>query len=42
MRLLGIETSCDDTGAAIVEDGRILANVVAAQDVHTEYGGVVP
>ena len=42
MRILGIETSCDDTGAAIVEDGRILANVVAAQDIHLEYGGVVP
>ncbi len=42
MRVLGIETSCDDTGAAIVEDGRILANIVAAQDIHLEYGGVVP
>ncbi len=42
MRVLGIETSCDDTGAAIVEDGRILSNIVAAQDVHLEYGGVVP
>jgi len=42
MRILGIETSCDDTGAAVVEDGRILANIVAAQDVHLEYGGVVP
>src|SRR5437899_12864325 len=42
MRILGIETSCDDTGAAIVQDGRILANIVAAQDIHVEYGGVVP
>lgn len=42
MRVLGIETSCDDTGAAIVEDGRILSNIVAAQDIHLEYGGVVP
>jgi N6-L-threonylcarbamoyladenine synthase len=42
MRILGIETSCDDTGAAIVENGRILSNIVAAQDVHLEYGGVVP
>src|SRR5712671_4449357 len=41
MRILGIETSCDDTGAAIVEDGRILANIVAAQDIHVQYGGVV-
>ena len=42
MRVLGIETSCDDTGVALVEDGRILANVVAAQDIHVEFGGVVP
>jgi len=42
MRILGIETSCDDTGAAVVEDGRILSNIAAAQDVHIEYGGVVP
>src|SRR3989441_6235983 len=42
MRILGIETSCDDTGAAVVEDGRILSNIVAAQDIHLEYGGVVP
>src|SRR6267143_6202863 len=42
MRILGIETSCDDTGAAVVEDGRILSNIAAAQDVHLEYGGVVP
>src|SRR3954465_4670235 len=42
MRILGIETSCDDTSAAIVEDGRILANIVAAQDIHVEYGGVGP
>jgi N6-L-threonylcarbamoyladenine synthase len=42
MRVLGIETSCDDTGAGIVEDGRLLAHVVRSQDVHAEYGGVVP
>ncbi len=42
MRVLGIETSCDDTGAGIVEDGRMLAHVVRSQDVHAEYGGVVP
>jgi len=40
--ILGIETSCDDTGAGVVEDGRLLAHVVRAQDVHVEYGGVVP
>jgi len=44
MRLLAIETSCDETAAAVVEDGRrILSNVVATQfDVHAPYGGVVP
>jgi len=42
MRVLGIETSCDDTGAAVLEDGRLVSNVVASQDVHAEYGGVVP
>ena len=42
MRVLGIETSCDDTGAGFVEDGRLLGHVVRAQDVHAEYGGVVP
>src|SRR5262245_58173821 len=43
MLVLGIETSCDDTAAAVVRDGReILSNVVASQLVHREYGGVVP
>jgi len=44
MLLLGIETSCDDTAAAVVQDGRkVLANVLASQDeFHREYGGVVP
>ena len=44
MLLLGIETSCDDTAAAVVEDGRrVLSNVLASQDdFHREYGGVVP
>jgi len=43
-RVLGIETSCDETGVAVVEDGRnILANEVASQvTVHAPYGGVVP
>jgi N6-L-threonylcarbamoyladenine synthase len=40
--ILGIESSCDDTSAAIVRDGVILSNVVAGQKVHEEYGGVVP
>ena len=44
MRILGIESSCDETAAAIVEDGRrILSNVIASQaDEHKQYGGVVP
>lgn len=43
-RILGIETSCDETGVAVVDDGRrILANEVASQiKVHAQYGGVVP
>ena len=44
MKILGIETSCDETGAAVVEDGRrVLSNVVASQvRVHARYGGIVP
>jgi N6-L-threonylcarbamoyladenine synthase len=42
MRVLCLETSCDDTGAGIVEDGRLLAHVVRSQEIHVEYGGVVP
>lgn len=44
MKILGIETSCDETAAAVVEDGhKILSNVVASQiDIHAEFGGVVP
>ncbi len=43
-RILGIETSCDETAAAVVENGRkIVSNVVASQvDIHAEYGGVFP
>jgi N6-L-threonylcarbamoyladenine synthase len=40
--ILSIESSCDDTSAAVCTDGNILANIVAGQDVHTLYGGVVP
>jgi len=44
VKILGIETSCDETAAAIVEDGsRILSNIVASQiDIHARYGGIVP
>ena len=40
--ILGIESSCDDTAAAVVQDGYILSNIVADQEVHKKYGGVVP
>lgn len=40
--ILGIESSCDDTAAAVLCNGKILSNVVAAQGVHEKYGGVVP
>ncbi|MGN0209832.1 MAG: tRNA (adenosine(37)-N6)-threonylcarbamoyltransferase complex transferase subunit TsaD, partial [Muribaculaceae bacterium] len=40
--ILGIESSCDDTSAAVVADGLLLSNVTASQSVHEEYGGVVP
>ncbi len=43
MKLLAIESSCDETAAAVIQDGRILSNVVASQiRLHTQYGGVVP
>jgi N6-L-threonylcarbamoyladenine synthase len=40
--ILAIETSCDDTSAAIIKNGEVLSNIVATQQVHIEYGGVVP
>ena len=40
--ILGIESSCDDTAAAVVQDGILLSNIVADQEVHRKYGGVVP
>lgn len=40
--ILGIESSCDDTSAAVIADGLLLSNVTASQSVHEEYGGVVP
>ncbi len=40
--ILGIESSCDDTSAAIIKDGYLLSNVIANQSVHMIYGGVVP
>jgi len=40
--ILGIESSCDDTSAAVLNDRVLLSNVIAGQDVHEKYGGVVP
>jgi N6-L-threonylcarbamoyladenine synthase len=40
--ILGIESSCDDTSAAVLRDRELLSNVIAGQDVHIQYGGVVP
>jgi N6-L-threonylcarbamoyladenine synthase len=43
MLILGIETSCDETAAAVLQDGQqVLSNIVLSQGVHSEYGGVVP
>ena len=40
--ILGIESSCDDTSAAVIRDGFLLSNVIASQQVHKDFGGVVP
>lgn len=40
--ILAIESSCDDTSAAVIKDGKILSNIVATQEVHQKYGGVIP
>ncbi len=40
--ILGIESSCDDTAASVIHNGKILSNVIANQKIHEEYGGVVP
>lgn len=40
--ILGIESSCDDTAAAVIRDGVLLSNVISSQKVHESYGGVVP
>jgi len=40
--ILGIESSCDDTSAAVIRDQLLLSNVISSQDVHKQYGGVVP
>jgi len=40
--ILSIESSCDDTSAAIIRDGAVLSNVTASQTIHNQYGGVIP
>ncbi|KAA3619407.1 MAG: tRNA (adenosine(37)-N6)-threonylcarbamoyltransferase complex transferase subunit TsaD [Calditrichaeota bacterium] len=42
MKILAIESSCDETAAAVFEDEILLSNIIASQEVHIEYGGVVP
>src|SRR6185437_4281741 len=42
VHILGIESSCDETSAAVVSNGNVLSNVIASQKVHAQYGGVVP
>ncbi len=42
VNILAIESSCDETAAAVISDGQILSNVIATQQVHQKYGGVVP
>ena len=40
--ILGIESSCDDTSAAVIRNTTLLSNVIASQEVHRKYGGVIP
>ncbi len=40
--ILAIESSCDETSAAVCRDGKILSNIIATQKIHEQYGGVVP
>ncbi len=42
MLILGIETSCDETSAAVIRENRVLSNVISSQSVHLQFGGVVP
>ncbi|MBI2794109.1 MAG: tRNA (adenosine(37)-N6)-threonylcarbamoyltransferase complex transferase subunit TsaD [Ignavibacteria bacterium] len=42
MRILAIETSCDDTAAAVLNNGTVLSNIISSQDIHTDWGGIVP
>ncbi|MDO9548294.1 MAG: tRNA (adenosine(37)-N6)-threonylcarbamoyltransferase complex transferase subunit TsaD, partial [Candidatus Marinimicrobia bacterium] len=42
MKILGIETSCDETAVAVLDDTTVLVNLVSSQLLHQQYGGVVP
>ena len=42
MKILGIESSCDETAVSVIADGNVLSNVIAAQAIHEQFGGVVP
>ncbi|MGD9898446.1 MAG: tRNA (adenosine(37)-N6)-threonylcarbamoyltransferase complex transferase subunit TsaD [Calditrichaceae bacterium] len=42
MIVLGVETSCDETSAALIEDNRVLSSVISSQEIHSQFGGVVP
>ena len=42
MTILGIESSCDETSAAVIDSDSILSNIITTQKIHEEYGGVVP
>jgi len=42
VHILAIESSCDDTSASVISDGKIVSNMVASQKIHSQYGGVVP
>ena len=42
MIILGIESSCDETAVSICKNGKILSNVVSSQEIHNNFGGVVP
>ncbi|MEZ4763626.1 MAG: hypothetical protein R3C26_10645 [Calditrichia bacterium] len=41
MKILGIETSCDETSASVIEENQVLSNVISSQMVHLQFGGVV-
>ncbi len=42
MKILGIETSCDETSAAVIDDVKVLSNIISSQEIHNQFGGVVP